>query len=109
MSEKHIKIVEGDDTELTFTVRVVNADGSRSKYDLTGATILFSLLQDRDDASPIFTQSGIVSGSDTDGVLTVQLDADDVPTAGTYWYKVQVTISAKVTTVAYGICTVINV
>lgn len=109
MSEKHIKIVEGDDPRLIFRVLSVEADGSRTKYDLTDATITFYLYEDRDSETALVTQSGSVSGEAVDGTISVQLSSGTIPAPGTYWYALKSESSGSVTTVAYGICTVMNV
>lgn len=113
-AETELSVFESDDELLTFKL-LKEANGNLDPYDLTAATVTFTVKANASDSSPMFTYSSggvnpaISVTSATGGLFQIQFAGTDVATPGNYRYSISVTQSTKRRTVAYGSFTVENI
>jgi len=102
----------GDDRSITFTV----VDEAAAVVDITAATFIWIFAaQDAGSASPQpRAGSTILTKTESTGVVitdapngAIRIDIDSADTVGlqapkSYYHEVQITLAAKVTTIAFG-------
>lgn len=121
--DETIKLVENNDTLLTIQTKKLLPDGSTIPYTLNGATIELFVKDDlnagdpsanANDGTPFKQTSGITitdtgeGVGDTYGEFTIQIDATNVPTPITRYYRFDVLKAGKRQTVKKGFWKVEN-
>jgi hypothetical protein len=102
-----LKIPEKDEPQLRISLRIIRPDGTYEIEDMTGATVAWvSKANERVADNTGQTIPGTIINQATDPVAIIQLSNVITNTAGSFFFKVVVTLNSHPRTFLYGPLTV---